>query len=301
MFVGHAALAFAIVGLAGHSLGWSRERAVSLAVIAAVAATLPDLDMLVALPGLVAGSGSGLVPVEAFWDGAAAHRSVTHSLLVAGPIAGVIGLVAAGGHRRSVGLGVALATGSVLVAISTGKLVVVAPFVLGAVGLGFLAGRLPVGWQVAGLAAGIGLFTHPFGDLVTGDPPWLLYPAGLEVFTGRIVLAADPTLHLLAAFFLEIGAIWLGLYTLSRLHDRSLAAQIKPHAAVGATFAFAIFLIPAPTLGESYQFVFGALTMGAIGLIPRDRRAPLSWITTGLAAVTLAGIGYAVAYLIVAL
>ncbi|MFP4529904.1 MAG: metal-dependent hydrolase [Halodesulfurarchaeum sp.] len=300
MFVGHAALAFAIVGLAGHSLGWPRERALSLAVVAAVAATIPDLDMLVAFPSLFASSGSGFVPVEAFWDGAAAHRSITHSLVVAGPTAAVVGLVAAGGRVTALGLGLALATAGTLIALPAGTPAIVVPFVLGAVGLGLLARRLPLGWQTAGLAAAVGLFTHPFGDLVTGDPPWLLYPAGLEVFAGRVTLAADPTLHLLAAFFLEIGAIWLGLFAFGKIRGRSLSTQIKPRAAVGASFAVAVFLIPAPTLGESYQFVFGALTMGAVGLVPRDRRAPLAWIVTGLAAVTLAGVGYAVAYLLVA-
>ena len=301
MFVGHAALAFAIVGFAGHSLGWSRERALSIAVVAAVAATLPDLDVLVALPRLLGMAGSGLVPVETFWDGAASHRTITHSLVVAGPIALVIGLVSAGGRQMGLGLGIALVTGGVLLALPGGELAVLAPFVLGAIALGVFAERLPLGWRLVGLAAAIGLFTHPFGDLVTGDPPWLLYPAGLEMFTGRVVLAADPTLHLLAAFFLELGAIWLGLFTIGRLQNRPLPTQIKPRAAVGGGFAFAVFLIPAPTLGESYQFVFGALTMGAIGLVPRDRQGPFTWVVTGLAAVTLAGVGYTVSYLVVAL
>lgn len=297
MFVGHAAVAFALVGLGAAALGWSRDQALALGVIAAIGATLPDLDILTALPSLVA--GAGLVPVEAFWEGATAHRSLTHSMVVAGPIAAIIGLIAASGWRRVAGLGLAVVTGSLLVALPEGHVSVVAPFVLGAVGLGLLGRRLPVGWQTAALAAGIGLVTHPFGDLVTGDPPWVLYPTGMEVFTGRVTLAPDPTLHLLAAFFLEIAAIWVGFVAISRLRDTSLRERLEPRAALGALFAGTVFLIPAPTLAESYQFVFGVLTMGTVGVVPRDRQRPLAWAVTGLAAITVGGIAYTIVYLFV--
>lgn len=298
MFVGHAALAFAIVGLGAYSIGLSRQQALSLAVVAALAGTVPDLDVLYALPTLVPGSGTGLLPVEAFWDGAAAHRSLTHSILVAGPMAVISGLVAARGPLRVAGMGLAVVAGAVLVGIQEGQIVVIAPFVVGVVGVGLIASRLSVPWQQAGLAAAVGLVSHPFGDLLTGDPPWMLYPAGLEVVSGRVTLAADPTMHLFAAFFFEIGALWLGLIALTTLRGLSLPSLIRPRAAFGTVFALAVFLIPAPTLGESYQFVFGVLAVGSLGIVPRDRRTPLSWVVTGLAAVTLAGLAFVLAYLL---
>jgi len=298
MFVGHAALAFALCGLGARALGMSRERALSIGVVAGVAATIPDLDMLSVLPSLLAGPAGSLGPVEAFWEGAAAHRSLTHSLIVAIPLGGIVGLVAGEGRRRLVGLGLAFLTGGLLLSLPAGTALVILPVVLTAVGLGYLAQWLDVSWQVSWVVATVALLSHPFGDLVTGDPPWLLYPAGLEVLTGRVTLAADPTLHLLAAFFLELGAIWLGLYAIAKLHDRSLVAHVRPRAAFGGLFAFAALFLPAPTLAESYQFVFGVLAVGAIGVRPRDRRVPLAWLTTGLTAITVAALAYTATYLL---
>jgi hypothetical protein len=301
MFVGHAALAVALVGLGAHRLGVSRERALLLGAVAAAAATLPDVDVLYALPTLLAGTAASPIPVEAFWDGAAAHRSLTHSLLVALPVAAGIGLLSGTGRARLAGLGLTTGLGAALLALPAGQPAVVLPFVLGAILLGLAAGRLDLSSPAIGLAAGVALLSHPFGDLVTGDPPWLLYPAGFEVLAGRVTLAPDPTLHLLGAFFLELGAIWLGLLAVTRLREVRLAAAIKPRAAMGAVFAGAALVIPAPTLAESYQFVFSVLAVGLVGLLPRDRFAPLSWASTGLAAVTLAAVAYAMGYLAVGL
>ncbi|MFB6109601.1 MAG: metal-dependent hydrolase [Halodesulfurarchaeum sp.] len=301
MFVGHAALAFALVGLGARRLGATRERAMALGIVAAAAATLPDVDILYALPTLVSGIGASPIPVETFWDSASAHRSLTHSLLVAVPVAAAIGLISEQGRARLAGLGLAAGLGTALLSLPAGRPAVVLPFVLGAVLLGAAAGRLSRSGPAVGLAAGIALFSHPFGDLVTGDPPWFFYPAGFEVVSGRVTLAPDPTLHLLGAFFLELGAVWLGLAAVAHLRNEALPGRIKPRAALGAVFAAAGFLIPAPTLAESYQFVFGVLAMGLVGLDRHDRFAPLSWTATAMAAVTLAGAAYAVVYLVAGL
>ena len=299
MFVGHAALAFGFAVFGARSLGWGRDRALGLGIVVGLAATLPDLDMLSVLPGLLAGPIPTHSPVEAFWTGAAAHRSLTHSLLVALPVGAVVGLVAKPGRFRDSGLLLAGSTGVALLALPGGSATVIVPFVLGAVALGLLAAELAIPWKATGFGATAALLAHPFGDLVTGDPPWLLYPAGVEVLTGRVTLAADPTLHLLSAFFLEIGAIWIGVAALLHLRDRSLRAAIHPRAALGGVFAGVAFLIPAPTLAVSYQFVFGVLAVGAVGVDPRRRLDPLEVVPTGLAAITVAGVAYATAYLLV--
>jgi membrane-bound metal-dependent hydrolase YbcI (DUF457 family) len=298
MFVGHAALAFALTALGARALGVRREQALAVGVVAALAATIPDLDMLSVLPGLLSGVEGTLGPVERFWAGAAAHRSVTHSLVLAVPVGAVVGLVAESGRRRVIGLSVAglLATG--LLALPAAGAAIVLPFVGGAIGLGLLASRLPVSARATWIAASVGLLTHPFGDLFTGEPPWLLYPFGLEVLPGRMLLSADPTLHLLGAFFVELGAIWLGVYALLRLRGETLGAHVRPRAALGGLFAGAAVLIPAPTLAESYQFVFGVLAVGTVGLSPSLRRPPIEWVVTGLAAITLGGLGYAITYLL---
>jgi membrane-bound metal-dependent hydrolase YbcI (DUF457 family) len=183
----------------------------AIGVVAALAATIPDLDMLSVLPGLLSGLAGTLGPVEGFWDAATAHRSVTHSLLLAVPLGAVVGFVADTGRRRTLGLSLAGLLGVLLLALPAAGAAVVLPFVGGAIGLGLLASRLPVTARATWIAASVGLLTHPFGDLFTGEPPWLLYPTGLEVLPGRVLLSADPTLHLLGAFFVELWVIWLGM------------------------------------------------------------------------------------------
>jgi hypothetical protein len=73
-------------------------------------------------------------------------------------------------------------------------------------------------------------------------------------------------------------------------------------------YAASVFVVPAPTLERSYPFVFTILAVGALGLFPRLRRTDsltspgfrrpdaVAAVLTGLAAVTLAWLAYAAAY-----
>ena len=302
MFVGHAAIAFALVGLGARALGVSRARALTLAGFAATVAVLPDVDILYALSGF-AGVGS-LDPLElagGFWAAStAAHRSLTHSVVVALPAAAAIGLVAAGGRHRVAGIG-ALALGAIAVVLAAQPAIWVGSlaFLAGAAGLGLLADRWDIPTGVAFLVAAVALFSHPFGDLFTGSPPALFYPLEFTLLTERVSLAADPTLHLLGAFFLELAAIWLGLYALLRLRQHTIRSSLHPRAAIGGAYAIAVVFLPAPTLDASYHFVFSVTAVGFVGVYPPRRSVSvLPRLVTGLAAVTVAGAAYALSYLL---
>lgn len=302
MFVGHGTLAFALVGLAALALDVERKRAMALAVTAGLFATVPDVDMVYAISGLLGASlSSPLTLAESFWSASTVvHRSMTHSLLVAIPAALTFTLV---GRSRLETVG-ALVIGAALVALG----VSVSGPVTGLVAVAFVAGGLVVGMgarrygldrRAVGIAALAGLVTHPFGDVFTGEPPDLFYPLSVSLIDGRVALTADPTLNLLIAFGVELGAIWLGAFALARLRGMRLRTHLKPRATLGAAYATAVLFLPAPTIDGSYHFVFSVVAVGMVGAVPFRRRLPggLTALTTGLAGITVAGVAYTIAYL----
>jgi membrane-bound metal-dependent hydrolase YbcI (DUF457 family) len=207
--------------------------------------------------------------------------------------------------------GAALVALVAVVAAAGGALVgaVTALFAAGGAALALGARRYGLAPRVAGAAALAGLWSHPFGDLLTGSPPALLYPFEYTVIADRVVLSADPTLHLLGAFAVELATVWLALWTYFRLRDRRLAAHVDRRAVAGVGYAGAAVALPAPTLDVSYHFVFSVLAVGAVGAAPptrritRARRALRSLdapqvAATGLAAVTLATAVYAGVYVL---
>ncbi|MFB6094071.1 MAG: metal-dependent hydrolase [Halanaeroarchaeum sp.] len=302
MFVGHAALAFAIAGLGGRALGVTRRRSLALATLAAVAATLPDVDMVYALTGLLAVGGP--TPIEVahafFAASTAVHRSVTHSLIVAVPTAGLVALVGRGWPRAVAGATLGIAVVAVALVASPLMAAIGALFVGAAGVLGIVAARLELDATRVGVAALVGFVSHPFGDLFTGQPPALLFPLDAGLFGGRVAIAADPTLHLIGAFGVELAAIWAGLLVFARLRGRDLAAHLRPRAAFGGAYATAIVAFPPPTVDAAYRFVGSVLAVGVVGALPLRRRLPdgLTVVTTGLAGVTVAGAAYALAYLL---
>lgn len=311
MFVGHGLVAFAIAASVATHRGWSRERALAIALVAALFATLPDIDMLYAIGGLV-GSLEGIFAAsDAFWAAAnEVHRSATHSLVVG--IVASVGFAAWRGRsdwRLAVVAGGTLAGIVVAGAAVSGPVTgaVLAAFALGGLGIASLAGRLGFGARAVFAAAGLGLLTHPFGDLLTGQPPLFMYPLDVAVVGSRVTLHADPTVHLLGAFFVELATIWVALFVLTQVRGLSLRSHVRPRAVLGAGYAAAIFAIPAPTLAVSSPFVFSVLAVGSLGVPLRaaDRvaggsggRRVLVGVTTALAAVTIAALAYSTAYLV---
>ncbi|WP_380677223.1 metal-dependent hydrolase [Salinigranum sp. GCM10025319] len=319
MFVGHAALAFAVVALlATRGWGWRRRDALVVGLVAAAFATIPDIDMLYAPVGLLGARLDALALASAFWStSTVVHRGVTHSLVVAG-VVGVVAVVAfLGYHRRKhwtrLGVAAAVLIGAGLVAgvaLDAGALggLVTAAFVASAVAVSWLAARrTTLGPRAFAAAAAFGLLSHPFGDLFTGEPPAFLYPFDVVLFAERVSLAGDPTLHLLAAFAVELLTIWFAVAVYLDYSDLRLRETVLPRVAVAAGYAASVFLIPPPTLDLSYPFVLSVVAVGAVGAVPRvrlvgDRRVTIpdrrTALVTALSAVTVAWAAYAVAYLL---
>ncbi|NIC00330.1 metal-dependent hydrolase [Halobacterium sp. R2-5] len=304
MFVGHATFAFGAVALAAVRLGASRERALALGVAAGLFAAVPDVDMAYALVGLVAvDPTSPMAVAQSFWGASTVvHRAVTHSLAVAVPAAAAFALAPT--HRRTAAAALATLVGVVAAASGPLPAVIVGLFAAG----GWLVARAAHAHDVRGTSlfavALFGLVSHPFGDLLTGQPPELFYPLGANAFDGRVALSADPTLHLLGAFGVELFAIWLGVVAAFWLTGRRLTDHVNSRATVGAAYALAVLVLPPPTVDASYQFVFSVVAVGFVGAVPapklRQRSLTLpsapTALLTGLTAVTLAGVAYAIAY-----
>jgi len=300
MFVGHGLLAFALVALAGERLDWERRTVLAVAVLAALFGTLPDIDVVYAPVGLVLGADLA-DPVESFWAaGNEVHRGVTHSLVVGAlTAAGVYLLARARALDRSAGLAILGGVVTLATLVSGGLAgVVTLVFALGAVGLVALARRYDITPRHTAGAALVGLLTHPFGDMVTGSPPALLYPFDVTLVAGRVTLSGDTTLHLLGAFWLELAVVWLAVLAYFRLTDRRVVAHVERPAAVGVVYGAAALVLPAPTLDVSYHFVYSVLGVGAVGAVGSRPLARPTWraVVTALTAVSVASLSYAVVY-----
>jgi len=78
MFVGHFLAAFVLAASVAAWRGWPEERALAVGVVAGSFATLPDIDMLYAVVGLVGSLEGTFVTSDAFWDVAnEIHRGAT--------------------------------------------------------------------------------------------------------------------------------------------------------------------------------------------------------------------------------
>jgi membrane-bound metal-dependent hydrolase YbcI (DUF457 family) len=314
MFVGHAALAFAVVaGLVARER--SPREALVAGTVAAVFATLPDVDILYAPVGLFGARLDALALASAFWStSTVVHRGVTHSLVVSAVVA-VVAVAWFLGLRRSsralVGLAGSVGVGLVAaVTHDAGALgaVVSVPFVVGALVVATVAARrTALGTRRMAAAVAVGLLSHPFGDVFTGEPPAFLYPFDAVLVADRVTLAGDPTLHLLAAFAVELATIWLAVVVLSDRSGVSLRGSVLPRVTLAAGYAASVLVIPPPTLDLSYPFVFSVVAVGLVGAVPRVRlvgersvRLPDRTATavTALSAVTVAWVAYTVAYLL---
>jgi membrane-bound metal-dependent hydrolase YbcI (DUF457 family) len=335
MFVGHALLAFAAAAAAADRLGHPSRRALTLGAVAGAFATAPDVDMAYALVGLATTDGTApLSLASSFWSTSTlVHRAVTHSLVVGTALAVAAAAWVRGGAARPLAALVALGLVALATAVS-GLLggAVTALFVAAGLGVAAVVRRRTDLSPPATLAVAlVGLLSHPFGDLFTGEPPAFLYPADVTVLAERVALSADPTLHLLGAFAVELVAVWLGVLVALRLSG--VRATVAPRASLGAGYAASVLVVPAPTLDLSYPFVFSVLAVGAVAFLPTVRaervdagrgglRVDRSWFAarlpapgqvsvavrrptattaslTALSAVTVAWAAYTLAYLVV--
>ncbi|MFC7250607.1 metal-dependent hydrolase [Halomicroarcula sp. GCM10025324] len=301
MFVGHGLLAFSLMALAAERWGVSRERAVTFGVLAALFATVPDVDVVYAPVGLLLRSVNTLGP-DVFWETAnVIHRGPTHSLVMGALLAVAVALWVTG---RDAGRVLAIGVVGALVVVATAASGVVGGLVilvygLGGLGLALLAERLAVSPRQALAVALVGLLSHPFGDLFTGSPPPFLYPLDVTLVAERVLLHPDPTGHLLAAFAVELATVWLAVWTYARLTGHTLPGLVYPRASLGVGYAVAAFVLPAPTLDQSAHFVFSVLALSVVGAPVRPFSRGVDWLktlVTGLAAVTIAALAYTLAY-----
>lgn len=350
MFVGHGLLALAVVSAVAVHRGWAPRRALTLGLVAAGFATLPDVDVVYPLVATLAGAGSTGALTQDFWRlSTTIHRGVTHSLVVGVWTAGAVGLWAmrwtgraepGADHRESEpsrrasladpsrwailsepsrwailadpratrGLAVvvlAALVGTVAAVAGLLAAATMAIMAVGAVAIAVVGTRAGVGARALGVAALVGLCTHPFGDLFTGQPPPLLFPLGAlvpgdaAVFGSRVALHGDPTLHLVGAFLAELATVWLAVGVVALLVGRRPWQHVRPQALAGVGFAAAVLAIPAPSLSAATGFVAGALAVGVVG-VPLERRFSVihCWdaLCTALVAVTLGVVSYGVAY-----
>ena len=305
MFVGHSLVAFALGTLAARRLGADRDGAIQLGAFAALFASVPDVDIVYAPVGLALQSAQSIDPAV-FWTTAnVIHRGPTHSLLFGGVLAVGVAMVAAD-RRIGRAAGAGVIAGLIAVAgVSGGSAVagVTAVYALAAVAVAVFARRRGVPAPAVLAVAALGLLSHPFGDLVTGAPPLFFYPFDATLVSQRITLHPDPTLHLLAAFLIEIGTVWLGIWTYTRSHDVSVRRLVHPRAGLGTGYSGAIFVIPPPTLHDASVFVFSVLALSVVGVGNPVHRFTepidaLGTVVTGTATVTVAAIGYGVAYVL---
>lgn len=308
MFIGHATLTFALIAFAALFCGVSRERALALGVATGLFAFLPDADMVYALTGFLhVDEASTFAAANAFWaTSTAVHRSITHSLLIAIPMAIGVALLSTTQYwlkAASMGIFAVLVSIVFVKSGSLGILVTVAFILAGTVVVYVARNHLDLGARDVGLVALVGLASHPFGDLLTGDPPAFLYPLEVTVMETRPAPFVDPTLNLLTAFGFELMAIWAGLLVFLHLTDQRFRTHLATRAAIGGAYALTALVIQPPTLETSYQFVFTVLAVGSLGVHPRsiiDRSEQdmVTTIVTGLSAVTVAGLGYTITYLV---
>jgi membrane-bound metal-dependent hydrolase YbcI (DUF457 family) len=147
VFIGHALLGFALAALIADWRGWPARRALTLGLVAGAFAAIPEVDVAYAAVALDLGrlSADSLTRPSMFWGATReVHRTMTHSLVVVaslanGPPGGIVT-----GMFAVTGLGVAT-----LCRLRTS----------------FRA-------RTVGLAATAGLLSHPWGDLLTGSPPF---------------------------------------------------------------------------------------------------------------------------------
>lgn len=299
MFVGHGLLAFALTAGAAAYCGWDDERALAIGAIAGLFATLPDVDVLYALTGVANAEISG---AESFWAVTnELHRGATHSLVI-GSLAAVGFATWRGRVDRRFGVVAAVLLGAIVVlGVRIGPAVgaVLAAFVVAGLWIVTAAESLRLGPGAVLVAAAVGLVTHPFGDLLTGSAPALLFPVGSLSLT-RVSLHPDPTVHLLGAVLVELTIIWAALFVAVRLGSETrIRDQVRPRAVLGVGYAAAVLVVPTPTLETAAPFVLSVLGVGAITTLPRATRPRLiATAATGLTAITLAVFGYAGAYAI---
>ncbi|MFW5950048.1 MAG: metal-dependent hydrolase [archaeon] len=313
MFIGHATLAFGVAALLAAHLGpqrrvsiggsrWTVEYALLVGIVAAMFASLPDVDVLHALVDVVSlPNGTGVA--DHFWNATTErHRAMTHSLVVGGVAS--IGFALWVEHRWLGG--VVLAGLAALITTFDGMIggVIIALFVtIGVVITSWAdAGELPTS-TIFG-ASLLGLTLHPFTDLLTGEPPAFLAPWSVTIVSERIEPFADATLNLLVAFGAELAVIWFGLLIGSSLLGIDPRNHVHYAAILGVVYAPMAFVLEQPSVDAATPFVASILFVGVVGIVGWDRarrhERAVTVLLTALAAITVAWVAFGMLYVAMA-
>ncbi|WP_181686238.1 metal-dependent hydrolase [Halorhabdus salina] len=309
MFVGHAFLAFGVVALLAGRFG-SGERplrlpggvtvssTIAVGLAAGLFASLPDVDVIHAAFQVVT-LPDGATAFDHFWAATSErHRTTTHSLVVAvGASAGF----ALWTVRRWLGL--CVLAGVVALGVLTGGMVsgaVMTIFALAGLLVVTLAVRTGLAGQSIFGAAAVGLIIHPFTDLLTGEPPGFFAPWDVGLLESRVEPFADPTLNLLLAFVTELAVIWFGLLAGLWLADVDWRRHVHPAAALGIAYAPMALILHQPSVDNAVPFVATILPIGVVGAIgwrrPLISDAAVSIVLTALSTITIAWLGFGLAY-----
>lgn len=312
MIIGHGPLAFALVALVLLvTTSFSKRKILYLAAIAGIASILPDVDVLFPLISLLSVDTLSItVLTEQFWAvSGERHRLATHSLIVFGTAT----LIAyAQMYIKPTYQKYSIALSSILIFILPLALPVQLLFGTTLVTVYTLTKYKPKTTKIhePALAFAFGAFLHPFGDMFTGTPPAFLYP-----FTDILQLSrwtiADPTLHFILIFTLEIGSLIAALSLIAHLTDFDILTYTdvrpKPHQTLVSAIALAtaLFVIgtnTTPTVDSATTFVLplvGATTIAATPTLLYKRRiqqylSDISW--TLLFAIIAFTLYYALSY-----
>ena len=312
MFVGHAFLAFGLATLLarhvrtadGPSIVTGRialRYAVAVGLAAALFASLPDVDVVHAAFQVVS-LPEDSTAFDHFWAATDdRHRTTTHSLVVA-----VLGSLGFGlwAIRRFAGW-LAL-SGLVLLAAMTegfvGGLVMVL-FVIAGVVVTTVADEIGLPARAIGGAALLGLFVHPFTDLLTGEPPAFFAPFDVVPIANRVELFADPTANLLLAFGTELAVIWFGVLVGVTALGIDPRRHVHVEAVLGIAYAPMALVLEGASVDHAVPFVATILPVGLVGAISRERPwtvpGALTAVLTGLTAITLALLAFTVTHVTV--
>lgn len=331
MFLGHGLFAFALIALLAERANWSSQRALTAGLVAAGFATLPDIDVVYAIFAIDTGIITDVNP-DPFWAAAEGiHRTVTHSLIVAIVAGPAFGAWTARSNAVLRGGAVVVLVGVVTAVTAIHGyigLLVTGLFVLvGLLMASIVRERSSIGPITVAAIATVALLSHPWGDLLAGTPPDMLYPLETTLFEGRIILHGDPTIHLLAAFALELGLAWVAGLTAIRLAGVKLRPAMDRRALLASGYGIVVLAFPPPTVDLAYQFVYSIIAVGlfvaaltarslqgvrlslgwsdlrngaSLSALPDTHRHTLANIViTALSAVTIALMSYAVVYTVV--
>lgn len=334
MYVGHALLAFALVGGLARLTGRGDREILVFAALGACYGLLPDVDLVYTVYAVAESGPTGIFPTtkHVWTESWVIHRTLTHSLLVGSALVVAV-LGAAVVVPRSLtdrppvatrvlggGLAGLLTVALLSIAfVADGRLgmITMSLLVTGAIGLTLVGRRHGVSVTWLGCVAAVGLLLHPLGDLWMGRPPVVFYPVAPKLAFPPILFASDPTIHFVTAFMIELGLAWASILLWISTTDRAVWTMIRPAAALGLVACGAFVLVPPPTFTIAYQFSAGVLGLGLVSAVgtlllegtsspstsPMGRTDPQLWshwpdaVVTGMATTTLGLVSYLLVYL----